>query len=74
MKGIRRFQRTLFTLLVGINVFVFSSALYGDMSKSVLSTVSTIGITACLLVVMSMLRKPNNPKKKAEPIHTSKQN
>jgi len=57
MKGIRRFQRTIITVLLGINVLVLTQSLYKDFSVSLWYAVLAMCIAGTLLVSASFLRK-----------------
>jgi hypothetical protein len=74
MKGIRRFQRTLFTLLLGVNVFVFSYSFYKEMGLSLWYSASAMIIAATLLISVSYIKKTLIAKKKLPLSQSSKQN
>jgi ABC-type sulfate transport system permease component len=64
MKSIRRFQRTFFTLLLGVNVLIFSNSFYGDFKAALWHSVSAMLMTACVLLLASSWRKQKNNRKK----------
>lgn len=74
MKGIRRFQRTMFTLLLGINVFVLTQSLKKDVFLSIYYSSITILLTAVFLIAMSFVNRSFTSKKREESVTPSTDN
>lgn len=74
MKGIRRFQRTMFTLLLGINVFVLTQSLKKDVFLSLYYTSITVLVTAVFLIALGYFNSSYSSKKREESVTTSPEN
>ncbi|MCT4560444.1 MAG: hypothetical protein N4A41_03625 [Crocinitomicaceae bacterium] len=74
MKGIRRFQRTMFTLLLGINVFVLTQSLKGDVMLALYYSTTTVVVTAIILIGFSFMNRSISSKKRQESISPSAEN
>lgn len=64
----------MIVLLVGINILVFSSSIYGDKSAAILHAVLGMGCTAVLLLGIHQLRKTQQRKKSMHNILDSREN
>lgn len=74
MKGIRRFQRTMITVLVGVNILVFSTSFYGDFQAAFAQSLIAMGIVAITLVAHSFFYYSKKNKKSSQVASTSKEN
>ncbi len=74
MRGIRRFQRTMITVLVGINILVFSTSYYGDLKAAVWQSLISMAIVASVLVLFGLIQNSSKIKKSSEVVSTSEEN
>lgn len=74
MKGIKRFQRTMIVLLVGINILVFSSSFHGDLGAAFGHAIIGMGTASVLLLCYGLIRKGIAKKKSTEGILHSREN
>jgi TRAP-type uncharacterized transport system fused permease subunit len=74
MRNIRRFQRTIFTVLLGINVLVFSISFGNPTTSAIWHSISTMSICAAALLIGSLLRKSNAVKKSNQVLESSEEN
>lgn len=74
MRGIRRFQRTMITVLVGVNILVFSTSFYGDFRAAIGQSLISMVIVATVLVVYGFFQHSSKSKKSAQVASTSEEN
>ncbi len=74
MKGIRRFQRTMIVLLVGVNILVFSSSFYGEISTALGHAMIGMCIAGGLLLGYGLFLKTKLGKKSFPQSSQSREN
>jgi|TARA_R110000737_G_scaffold233265_1_gene246550 hypothetical protein len=74
MRGIRRFQRTMITVLVGVNILVFSTSFYGDFKAAFAQSLIAMGLVATVLLVYSFFQYSKKNKKSSPVASTSEEN
>lgn len=74
MRGIRRFQRTMITLLIGINIMVFSASFYGDLKTAFAQSLIAMGAVALFLIVFGSFQSSKKNKKSTSVSATSEEN
>jgi magnesium-transporting ATPase (P-type) len=74
MRGIRRFQRTMITLLVGVNILVFSTSFYGDVKAAFAQSLLAMGIVATFSMAYGFFQDSRKNKKTTQVDPTSKEN
>ncbi|MDB0062580.1 hypothetical protein N9F27_00630 [Crocinitomicaceae bacterium] len=57
MRGIRRFQRIMIVTLVGLNILVFSTSFYGDLSSALDHALLGMSVTFFMLLAYSVYRR-----------------
>jgi hypothetical protein len=67
MDRIRWFQRLMFTLLVGVNAFVFMSMREVSLRENVLYTLALVAVTAAILSVLAYLNRIRRKKSSSHP-------
>jgi hypothetical protein len=74
MRGSRRFQRTMITVLVGVNILFFSSSFYGDFKVAFAQSILAMGLVASLLLVYAFIQYSRKNKKSSQATPTSEEN
>ncbi|MFA7274312.1 MAG: hypothetical protein WC044_10600 [Crocinitomicaceae bacterium] len=64
----------MITLLVGINILVFSTSFYGNLSTAVGQAIAAMAIVGLILVGYGFLINLRKSKKSAQVASTSKEN
>jgi hypothetical protein len=64
----------MITVLVGVNILVFSTSFYGDLSAAFIQSLIAMGIVASVLLAYSFFQYSKKNKKSTPATSTSEEN